>query len=128
MIYEVLSRLLTCFKSVQEYRGESGFLLLSGTYGISQTAKLAHVNVEQVLPSINHELVQVGAWLNVVGYVRKPEAGIDVNGPRSGKHKRRSRRLGPTVIDAVLVFSAGAIKLEDYHSAARSYQATLPPG
>lgn len=120
--------LLTVIESVQAYHGESGTLVLRGTHGISQTAKLVHVNVEQVLPSITHELVQVGAWLNIVGYVRNPEAGTDASASKPGKHRRRSSRLRPTLVDAMLVFSAGAIKLEDYRSASRSYQDTLLSG
>ncbi|KAF2163733.1 hypothetical protein M409DRAFT_25918 [Zasmidium cellare ATCC 36951] len=116
-------RFLGC---VQAYQGESATLLLSGTHVISKTAKQVHVNVEEILPSVNHELLQVGAWLNIVGYVRKPDSPTDAPLSKSGKQRRRSTRLKPTVVDALMMWTAGAIKLDDYSSAVRSYQSTLP--
>ncbi|KAK4503752.1 hypothetical protein PRZ48_004667 [Zasmidium cellare] len=119
-------RFLGC---VQTYQGESATLLLSGSHAISSRAtRLVHVNIEELLPSVNHELLQVGAWLNIVGYTRKAEPATSSLASKSGKHARRSNRLRTTVVDAIMIWTAGAIKLDDYSSAVRSYQATLPSG
>lgn len=102
--------------------------MLSGTYGIARTAKLVNVNVEQILASINHELLQVGAWLNIIGYVKRPEATAATPPAKPGKQMRRSRRLKSIVVDAIMIWSAGAIRLDDYNYAVHSYQKALPPG
>ncbi|EMF14002.1 uncharacterized protein SEPMUDRAFT_61946 [Sphaerulina musiva SO2202] len=75
-------------------------------------------NIDNVLEAVNHDLLQVGSWLNVVGYVRKPQ---NLSG-------RRRRRDVIPLMDVLLIWSAGAIKLDDYQSAVRSYQETLLPG
>ncbi|KAI5359499.1 putative CST complex subunit Ten1, fungal protein [Septoria linicola] len=81
-------------------------------------------NIDNVLDTVNHDLLQTGAWLNIVGYVRKPAKARTVpsstNSQRSG---RRSRRVTP-LVDVLLIWSAGAVKLDDYQSAVRSYQDT----
>ena len=76
------------------------------------TSGSASVNVAYVLDALNLELTQVGAWVNVVGYVRS--AG-NVHSD-SGKT--------PCSVDAVVIWSAGAIKLDDYEAAIRDLQAT----
>ena len=70
------------------------------------------VNVAYVLDALNIELTQVGAWVNVVGYVRS--AG-DVG---SGS------AMTSCSVDAVVIWSAGAIRLDEYEGAVRDLQAT----
>jgi hypothetical protein len=70
----------------------------------------ASVNVAHVLDALNFELTQVGAWVNVVGYIRN---AVDV---RQGSSSAS--------VDAVLIWSAGAIKLDEYEAAVRDLQAT----
>jgi hypothetical protein len=72
----------------------------------------ASVNVAHVLDALNFELTQIGAWVNVIGYVRN--AG-DAQ-PDSGKTS--------CSVDAVIIWSAGAIKLDEYEAAVRDLQAT----
>lgn len=74
------------------------------------TSGSASVNVAHVLDALNFELTQVGAWVNVIGYVRN---AVDVlQGSSSAS------------VDAVLIWSAGAIRLDEYESAVRDLQAT----
>lgn len=74
------------------------------------TSGSASVNVAHVLDALNFELTQVGAWVNVVGYIRN---AVDV---RQGSSSAS--------VDAVLIWSAGAIKLDEYEAAVRDLQAT----
>jgi hypothetical protein len=76
------------------------------------TSGSASVNVAYVLDALNIELTQVGAWVNVVGYVRS--AG-DVG---SGS------AMTSCSVDAVVIWSAGAIRLDEYEGAVRDLQAT----
>jgi hypothetical protein len=76
------------------------------------TSGSASVNVAYVLDALNIELTQVGAWVNVVGYVRSAgDVGTD-------SHKSSCS------VDAVVIWSAGAIKLDEYEVAVRELQAT----
>jgi hypothetical protein len=61
---------------------------------------------------LNVETTQVGAWVNVIGYVRQDSGSLSV------------LKSGASTVDAVLVWSAGAIKLEDYEAAVRALQVT----
>jgi hypothetical protein len=72
----------------------------------------ASVNVAYVLDALNFELTQVGAWVNVVGYVRN-----------SGDAHSDSGKVSCSV-DAVVIWSAGAIRLDEYEAAVRDLQAT----
>jgi hypothetical protein len=58
------------------------------------------------------ETTQVGAWVNVIGYVRQ------------NTEMRSTSKHRASLVDAVLIWSAGAIKLEDYEAAVRALQVT----
>lgn len=71
-----------------------------------------------ILETLNHELLQVGAWLNIIGYVTKA-----AKLPRQSSSKRKSSaKYRPAVVDALMIWSAGAIKLHEYNSAVTAYQ------
>ena len=71
----------------------------------SSASGSASVNVAYVLDALNFELTQVGAWVNVVGYIKTTTDGY-------------------CCVDAVVIWSAGAIKLDGYEAAVRDLQAT----
>lgn len=55
------------------------------------------VDINAVLETVTSEELRVGAWVNVLGYVR------------------RSKNAGETIyVEAVMVFPAGAIALGEY--------------
>lgn len=70
------------------------------------------MNVNNVLDVLNVETTQVGAWVNVIGYVRQDTELQSKSKPRA------------STVDAVLIWSAGAIKLEDYEAAVLALQIT----
>lgn len=61
---------------------------------------------------LNVETTQVGAWVNIIGYVRQ------------NTEMQPTSKLRASMVDAVLIWSAGAIKLEDYEAAVRALQVT----
>lgn len=84
------------------------------------------VNMENVLENVNHELLEIGAWLNVVGYVEKAP-GFDKTKPVISKDAERETQ--PLVlVAATMIWSAGAIRLDRYESAVQGYQKQLVPG
>jgi len=102
-------------QSVDIYDSMSATLHLKDRFAstsASSTPGSASVNVAYVLDALNFELTQVGAWVNVVGYVRTTR---DENSD-PGKSSRS--------VDAVVIWSAGAIKLDEYEAAVRELQAT----
>ncbi|CAK3743723.1 hypothetical protein CB0940_11881 [Lecanosticta acicola] len=110
-------RFLGC---VHEYQGKNATLVLKESCPASTGTPKVLVNITNVLESVNHELLQVGAWLNIVGYVTKAAKTV-----KSSSSKRvRSTRQKPPVVDALMLWSAGAIKLQEYKASARSYQDT----
>lgn len=116
--------------SVQEYDVPSATLVLKHRYPVSAddrnrtapagVAVTARVNIEHVLESLKSEDLQVGAWVNVVGYVqrerrsrsrRRGTAGTATACREGGGMRRGSK------VQAVMLWSAGAVKLDAYERA-----------
>ena len=79
------------------------------------------LNVDALLESLNHDLLQVGTWVNVVGHVRNRQES-------NMKSRKRASDLSvpePTRVDATTIWSAGAIVLEKYNAAVLEYQKPL---
>lgn len=97
------------------YDSASAILHLKDRFAFTaapSTSGSASVNVAYVLDALNLELTQVGAWLNVVGYVR------------SATDEQRKSGSTSSSVDAVVIWSAGAIRLDEYEAAVRDLQAT----
>ena len=100
-------------ESVDSYDSELGILRLRDRFPTtSATCDASNVNVNNLLDVLNVETTQVGAWVNVIGYVRQDSESQLTSKPRA------------STVDAVLIWSAGAIKLEDYETAIRALQVT----
>ena len=84
--------------SVEQYVVPTATLRLKHNYPWSSATKIANVNVEHVLESIRRTEVDVGSWINVIGYVeRRNEKGI--------------------FVQAIAVWSAGNVDLDAYQKA-----------
>ena len=90
---------------------------------------VAHVNVEHVLSSIERADLEVGAWVNVVGYVSSPQVRCTKDGC-----ERRSRRslanaheaqVSVTHVQAILLWNAGSLQPQDYEQALEVRRAHL---
>ena len=88
---------------MDEYIVTTATLRLKHDNPPSSGSVTAHVNIEHVLQQMKHHLVDVSAWINVIGYVeRKNEKGI--------------------FVQAIAVWSAGNINLNAYGDAIRRRQ------
>ncbi|EAW08091.1 nuclear telomere cap complex subunit Ten1 [Aspergillus clavatus NRRL 1] len=99
--------------SVRTYHIPTGHLLLEHNYPRGKSARVA-VDINAVLDSVTSEELRVGSWVHVLGYVRRYIN--ESNAPFAAKI------AGPVYVDAVVVFSAGAIVLGDYERILRDAQ------
>ncbi|KAL1792656.1 hypothetical protein ACET3X_009163 [Alternaria dauci] len=94
-------RFLGC---IDEYVTETATLRLKHNYPISNPPVIANLNVQHVLERIKYLDVDIGTWLNVVGYVeRTKEQGV--------------------FVQAVTVWSAGNVDLKAYEKAVEARKA-----
>ncbi|KAL4813226.1 CST complex subunit Ten1 [Aspergillus spinulosporus] len=98
-------RFLGCVKT---YNISTGRLVLEHNYPRTkkqpkQDPPSVSVDVNAVLETVTWEELCVGAWVNVIGYVRR-EPGQNSKGEPSDS----------VYVDAVVVFPAGAVDLGEY--------------
>ena len=81
----------------------------------------AHTNIDHVLDSIERTDTEVGAWVNVIGYLTSPPAGSGGGG--RGKRKKimmkQSKRESQSqerdvYVNAIVLYSTGPLKLDIY--------------
>jgi len=106
--------------SVERYSQSSGSALLNHNYPASSPSVTARVQLDHVLESITPTMTQVGAWLNVVGTIRK-------SGRRSRRRKGDSAHVEVNV-DAIMVWEAENLKLDDYEKAVEARKASNSTG
>ncbi|KAL9624571.1 MAG: hypothetical protein Q9160_001235 [Pyrenula sp. 1 TL-2023] len=111
-------RFLGC---VTSYGVENATLTLAHYYPktLPKAAEVA-VNVELVLESITKDELQVGCWLNVIGYVQRP--------PRKRKRQQKGSETidnGGTTVQAVMLWNAGALNVGNYERVVEASKATL---
>ncbi|KAJ5774495.1 hypothetical protein N7457_009391 [Penicillium paradoxum] len=112
-------RFLGC---VTHYTIATGHLILEHNYPRSKVAPSSvSVDVNALLEDLTAEDLRVGAWLNVLGYVRESEPALPPSSFSStAKDANRSSQRPSTVfprpvyIEAIMVFPAGAIALGEY--------------
>ncbi|KAL4911582.1 hypothetical protein BDW74DRAFT_143226 [Aspergillus multicolor] len=101
-------RFLGCVKT---YNISTGRLVLEHDYPRTKKPKrpkqdppAIYVKVDTVLETVTWEELCVGAWVNVIGYVRRtPEVSMGESAPPESVQ-----------VDAVVLFPAGAIDLGEY--------------
>ena len=71
------------------------------------------IDVQLVLESIKAHELRAGSWLNVIGYIRRPE---HVRTKRKTSDKEKSSGSPEIHIQAVMIWSGGAIKVGDYET------------
>ena len=74
------------------------------------------VDVGLLLEGMSREVLEVGAWVNVIGYVGEVdgegEEGRVVKGSKGGREK-----VMRVPVQAVMLWSAGGIKVREYEKA-----------
>ncbi|KAJ8116200.1 hypothetical protein OPT61_g2309 [Boeremia exigua] len=94
-------RFLGC---VDEYVVQAATLRLKHNYPAARFAEIANVDVVHVLERIKTHEMEVGAWINVIGYVeRRKEKGV--------------------YVQAIAVWSAGNVDLSAYEKAVEAKKA-----
>ena len=97
------------------YEVSTGFLLLE--YGFRQDVlptPLASIDVRLVLESINAHDLQRGSWVNIIGYLRKPEQR-QKKSTSSNTNNIQTPEI--PIVQAIIVWAAGAIKVASYETA-----------
>lgn len=98
--------------SVKHYDSKSGYLYLAHEYPKLQYQSVARVNIDHVLESIRNCDVQIGAWLNVIGYTcgraMDPLYPFDVG---------RSRVYSEIGIQAIILWNAESVDVGSYEKA-----------
>ena len=107
--------------SVHEYNVTSGTVTLRDRFPPTfENGRIVLAKVDNEMLSLNTELLQVGAWVNIIGYARKPVRVKVATQRVSGKKAPNKVPL----VDATMVWSAGAIQHDKYQAAVKSYQTT----
>ncbi|KAJ5172140.1 hypothetical protein N7492_004733 [Penicillium capsulatum] len=118
-------RFLGC---VRQYDISVGHLTLEHNYPRNRTESGAvSVDINAVLESLKSEDMRVGAWLNVLGYVREstpPASSFSSSQTSSQQSAEMPARVSPrpVYIEAVMVWPAGAIALGEYERILRNAQ------
>jgi hypothetical protein len=97
------------------YEVPTGFLLLE--YGFRQDilpTPQASIDVRLVLESINAHDLQRGSWVNIIGYLRKPEQR-QKKSTSSNTNNIQTPEI--PIVQAIIVWGAGAIKVASYETA-----------
>lgn len=97
---------------MRTYNVSTGHLVLEHNYPRTKTnPPSVSVDINALLESVTHEELRVGAWVNVLGYVRDatylPLNGEGVAG--GGDSKAR-----PVYVEAIMIFPAGPVTLGEY--------------
>jgi hypothetical protein len=99
---------------VLDYEVNKAFLYVEHQHGqdAAQDVSTA-IEITQVLSTVKSTDLQAGSWLNVIGYVRRSL-------PRKSKRKRANDptliTLPHVIVQAILIWNAGAVKISDYES------------
>lgn len=115
-------RFLGC---VMRYSISTGVLELQHVYQLSPARPtVALVDINVILESLKREDMQVGAWVNVVGYVEDilkdgkreqgQEQGKAILVKQNGNCAREAPRAMMVRVHAVMLWSAGAVKIGEY--------------
>lgn len=117
--------------SVSKYDIKIGVLTLEHNYSEARprpsgdsasSINVVEVDANVVLDGLTRADVQVGAWLNVFGYVRERAAQEAKRRHGRPPIRHNSSRASGIYIDAVMVLSAGAIHVGEYERVLRDAQ------
>lgn len=108
----VLQRLTLLPTSVVSYDVSNATLVLEHNYpSIEAKPAQVSVNVNLIFESLKSTDLQIGVWHNVIGYVSRLSEG-----EREGDCEKDATlaRSGHVNVQAILMWSAGSIKLGEY--------------
>jgi hypothetical protein len=106
--------------SVKEYDVRTGTLALDRPQPSAPGEIVAEVNIDHVLETIKALDMEVGAWLNVMGYVKETKPPVPP--PTAQGYRSEDIPIKRVSVQAIAVWSAGDIDLEAYEKAVRERQ------
>ena len=107
------------------YSSHTGILELQHAYlALRASPVLASVDVNLLVENIKREDLEVGAWVNIIGYLGR----VLAEGENGNTGRKQPEKIGDQVIgvetklvkvevQAIMLWSAGAIKIADYEMA-----------
>lgn len=103
---------------------QTGYLEVEHKYprnSVGQVCTSAVVDINLVLETINRPLLQAGSWINVIGYLQS----ISTNERASSSKSMRCSDVSSVLpkVQAVLVWDAGAVKLDKYEATIQQHLA-----
>lgn len=105
--------------SVQNYNASTATLELVHSATTPGKNTVVYVDITAVLETVKHTELEVGAWINVVGYlVKVPRKASD------SKHSRSVPRHA--YVQAIMLWSAGSVKLDEYEASVKQFQQAIP--
>jgi hypothetical protein len=110
-----------------------------GSSSSSSTTQVVVVDISAILSELNHDLVAVGSWINVIGDVKISSASTAIRASSRIASKAKSpaatsastttaaarMRQRPSLVQATMLWSAGAVDVKDYETAVRQFQVSL---
>lgn len=106
---------------MRTYTISTGRLVLEHNYPRTKSDPPAvSVDINALVESLTSEVLRVGAWVNVVGYVRDagyPSLSLSAGDGLAGVDKSKMTR--PVYVEAVMVFPAGPVALGEYERVLR---------
>jgi Telomere capping, CST complex subunit len=106
---------------VTNYEINTGILLLEHAYPIDiHQVPAVKVDINLILESANSLDLQTGAWLNVIGYVVRQSPKL-WEPPRLNSD---APKLGLNMVQALVIWSAGALRIGDYERTLLLHQQT----
>lgn len=111
-------RFLGC---VMRYDSQAGVLELQHLYPQSDVRVLALADVKVIANTLTRENVEVGAWVNVIGYVGETEANAYTRKGGGRKTKHETTRMKDdhvrVQVDVILLWNAGPLRVQEYEAA-----------
>lgn len=119
--------------SVRQYDISVGHLILEHNYPRNRPEpSVVSADVNAILEDLTAEVLRVGSWVNVLGYVRDTaspalsfsSSQLDSQLPDEALSTISTAKVPsrPVYIDALMVFPAGAIALGEYERILRNSQ------
>jgi hypothetical protein len=111
--------------SLVTYDGQRGQILLEHAYPkTAASIPQIWVDVNLMLSTASNSIFTTGSWVNVIGYTQ--QAGLKSTRHTSTQLAQNSG-YQLSSLQAILVWDAGAIKLDDYEAIVREHQLTQAP-
>jgi hypothetical protein len=101
---------------VEQYVVSTGTLVLKHNHPPSREPAIAYVNVDIILETLKSTSLEIGAWVNVVGYITRKAS--PPSSPNNAAEEPASKADPNTVyVQAIILWDAGNIKLDAYERA-----------